>query len=847
MAVDGHLNFDTKVDTSGFRKGTKSISGGLKSLGTKFATFAKVGAAAFGTVALAAGALAKATIPLASDLQEVQNVVDTAFGAMSEKMEQFAETSIETYGISKLAAKQTGSTFMAMASGMGIATAEASDMAIALTGLSADMASFYNVEQSVASTALKSVFTGETETLKQFGIVMTEANLEAFALSQGISKSVSEMSQAEKVQLRYNYVMEQTSLAQGDFAKTSDSWANQTRIMSEQFKELGSTVGTLLMNVLLPAVRTINTALSSLISWAGQAVKAISEVFGIEMQTSTAAGIFNEETSDVADNYSDIADSAEATQEANERSLASFDKITKLDEPSADSADTTTASVTALPSAITLPTVTQKVDVDTSSAGKKLKDLFNTVKTTLQNVGKFIKDNFGGIFSGIWDGLKGEGLELWGTFNDIFSDLENLVEPFKKYLAGDFTVYLQTAFSTIGTIVVGLLDSFNKVFSDIWNLAVYPVLLNFIVIGLPMITQFRTQMVLTLGTLFSSVKEIFDKLWAEGAAPAISWIALAWCNLVVLLSVFWNKWGKPIFEEIREAIKNTGEYILNKWNTVFKPIFDKVMETLDELWEEHIQPLITEFLDFAGELVTGALTIYNEFILPLKNWFVNVLGPVISWAFQLGVGVFGGFLGTVIDAVRGIIQALSGVLHFIKAVFTGDWEGAWESIKEIFEGVWQTFSNIAKGPINAIIGLVNGLLEAFESGINGIIDKVNTLRFDIPDWVPKFGGETFGINLEHIDIPPIPLLATGTVVPANYGEFLAVLGDNKRETEVVSPLSTIEQAVENVMQKHGGAGGDIVIHYTAELNGKNVHKEVVRINKQEIRKTGNNPLVPARV
>ena len=298
MAVDGHLNFDTKVDTNGFNTGTKKLSSSLGGLKSMFGKVAVAAAAAFSVKAIID--FGKQSVALASDLQEVQNVVDTAFGEMSYKMEEFAENSITQFGISKLSAKQTGSTFMAMASGMGIAKDSASDMAIAMTGLSADMASFYNVKQDVASTALKSVFTGETETLKQFGIVMTEANLQAFAMSQGISKSVSEMSQAEKVQLRYNYVMEQTSLAQGDFAKTSGGWANQTRIMSEQFKELGGTIGTLLMNVLLPAVRTINTALSSLISWAGQAVKAISEVFGIEMQASTAAGIFNEETSAVA-------------------------------------------------------------------------------------------------------------------------------------------------------------------------------------------------------------------------------------------------------------------------------------------------------------------------------------------------------------------------------------------------------------------------------------------------------------------------------------------------------------------------------------------------------------------
>lgn len=192
--------------------------------------------------------LGSQAIETASDLREVQNVVDTSFGDLAYMMEDLADKAIEVYGISKLTAKQTGSTFMAMAKGMDIVPQTAAEMSIALTALSADMASFYNTEQQVASTALNSVFTGETETLKKFGIVMTEANLNAFAMAQGIEKTVKQMSQAEKVQLRYNYVMSQTSLVQGDFAKTSGEWANRSRVLKEQITELSAMVGEELIN-----------------------------------------------------------------------------------------------------------------------------------------------------------------------------------------------------------------------------------------------------------------------------------------------------------------------------------------------------------------------------------------------------------------------------------------------------------------------------------------------------------------------------------------------------------------------------------------------------------------------
>lgn len=194
----------------------------------------------------------KEAIKLASDLDEVQNVVDTAFGSMADQANKFAETSIESFGLSELTAKKTASTFMSMAAGMDLTGQKATDMALNLTGLTGDMASFYNVSQDVAETALASIFTGETESLKKFGIVMTETNLQQFAYKEGMNKLVSEMTEAEKVQLRYNFVLDKTKLAQGDFVKTSDSWANQTRVLKEQFKEFMAEIGEDLIAILTP-------------------------------------------------------------------------------------------------------------------------------------------------------------------------------------------------------------------------------------------------------------------------------------------------------------------------------------------------------------------------------------------------------------------------------------------------------------------------------------------------------------------------------------------------------------------------------------------------------------------
>jgi hypothetical protein len=238
---DGSIILTTKVDQSGLDNGIKTMKSSVNSLAS---SFTKLGTAL--GISLGIGALVqfgKQAMQLASDLQEVQNVVDVAFGDMSYKIEKFSKTAIEQFGISQLTAKRTASTYMAMGKGMGIVEDVASDMAITMTGLTADLASFYNMSQERADVILKSVYTGETETLKQLGIVMTEVNLQNFAMSKGITKNLSAMTQQEKTMLRYEYVLEQTALAQGDFARTQDSFANRTRVLSEKWKEMQAIFG----------------------------------------------------------------------------------------------------------------------------------------------------------------------------------------------------------------------------------------------------------------------------------------------------------------------------------------------------------------------------------------------------------------------------------------------------------------------------------------------------------------------------------------------------------------------------------------------------------------------------
>lgn len=201
----------------------------------------------------------KESIQLGSDLAEVQNVVDVTFGESAAVIDDFAKTAIKQFGLSETSAKKFSSTLGAMLKSMGnFSDDQIVEMSTALSGLAGDMASFYNLDAQEAFDKLRSGISGETEPLKQLGINLSVANLEAFALAEGIDKSYEKMTEHEKALLRYNYILSVTADAQGDFARTQDSWANQTRILEESFNSLKATIGQGLINVLNPIITKIN-------------------------------------------------------------------------------------------------------------------------------------------------------------------------------------------------------------------------------------------------------------------------------------------------------------------------------------------------------------------------------------------------------------------------------------------------------------------------------------------------------------------------------------------------------------------------------------------------------------
>lgn len=1016
MAVDGYLNFDTKIDTKGFDSGIKSIGNsvaGLKSMLFK----------ALSLVGLTVGV--KELIETAAEINAANSQLTQTFKELEPAAVQAMQRVADKCGIVQTRLQGVGTSIYAFAKTAGMDSAEALTMMEDALQVTADSAAYYDRSLEDVSESLKSFLKGNFENDAALGISCTETTRNAAANAM-YGQSFKDLSEAQKQLVLLQMVKDANALsgAMGQASREADGWENVIGNLKETWRQFTAIVGQPFLKGATAAVQILTSALAKLAGWARTAYNTLAEFFGWEKLADKSASVGTaaaESISTAVDQQNALTDAVNGTVKAQENQLAGFDKINKLSASSSSSGSGSGASSGGGVSSGGTGGFTIEADADTSKADRKMSEFQKRMLRISLAVRKYFDKNFLPSWEGIWDGLKAESIELLGTLKGIFSDIKSLGEPLKQYFLGDFTNYLKTAFETCGKIAVGLFDTFNMVFSDIWNIAVFPILRDFITLGLPVITQFWTETTETFGTLFDEVKMIFDMLWRDAAAPTLKLISGIWHDLLTDIKSAWEKWGTPVFTKLRSAISSTGELFREGWNNVIKPVIDKLISKAKEVWDKHLRPVFDKIFDFVGKLIDSALEIYNEFILPVCGWLQDTFGPVVTDVFNGLIDLLGNFCGGIFDVVGDIFDALGGLIDFITGIFTGNWERAWNGLKDFFKGIWdaikdlfntlwdglsgsvdvacdgiksgfsaawdgiksvwnssksyfstnfdiaqkavkqkfspvvsffkekwsgiksvfsdvkswfsdkfsgaaeavkssfshitdwfygkwtgiksifsdvkswftekfngavgsiksafspivgwfsekwkditevfggaadwfgETFHNAwnrVKSVFNAggeiFTGITDGILETFKSVVNSLIDGINwvvtkpfegiNLALSKLREVSIFGKKPFDW-LGTIDIPQIPHLAKGTVVPANYGEFLAVLGDNKREAEVVSPVSTIEKAVRNAMD---GSGGETVLNVI--LDGKTIYKSIVKRNRETIRMTGSNPL-----
>lgn len=344
---------------TGFSNTTKSIKStrsGFRGLASTIGKFY----ATYWLVMRAVGKIGSA-VDLASQLTEVQNVVDTTFGDMASKVDDFTKTSIQDFGMSELTVKQISSRFQALGTPIGISSEQVAngtavankalmsqnntlykttdsmaDMSLNLTRLAGDMASFYDVDQADVAKSLQSIFSGTIAPLRRYGLDLTQATLSELAMKNGLDANIKSMTQAEKVLLRYNYVMANTQAAQGDFAKTANTWANSVRVLKQEFQAWGSIIGSVIINALKPFVQALSKVMLKVISFTRTVADALGAIFGWTIEIS-GGGATVDGMEDIADGVGDIGDNADSSNKKAQKlkkTLLSIDEIHALDDNS---------------------------------------------------------------------------------------------------------------------------------------------------------------------------------------------------------------------------------------------------------------------------------------------------------------------------------------------------------------------------------------------------------------------------------------------------------------------------------------------------------------------------------
>ena len=642
MAADGSVIIDTRLDTTGVQKGVSAIKQSFNSLGS---AVKKIGLLIGG--AFAVGKLVqfgKECVELGSDLAEVQNVVDVTFTTMSDKVNEFAKNAMTSAGLSETMAKQYVGTFGAMSKSFGFSEQQAYDMSTALTQLTGDVASFYNISQDLAYIKLKSVFTGETETLKDLGVVMTQTALDQYALANGYGKTTSKMTEQEKVALRLAFVQKQLSAASGDFIRTSDSWANQVRAMQLQMQSLKATVGQGLINLFTPVLKVINILLGKLATLAN-AFKSFTELITGKKssgQTGTSgAGLAGTDAiADTADQYGDAANNAEKLADATNDTADATKKATKaakgylspLDEINNYSTDKSTDSSSKVPGATggladQMKDAVQNVDYGKVAEGETVLD---KISKSAEKLAKLLKK----LWKPFQDAWKKEGKNTIDAANIALSGIAKLAKSVGRSLMevwtnGTGTTMLttmlriaQNVLKTVGNIASGFADAWNK-------------------------NSVGTQIIQNIADALVVVMQIIERI----AADTATWAA----NLD--------------FYPLLESISNL--------TSAFAPILESIGNVLEWIYNNIVLPMLKWVIEVGLPTVINLVAKVATFLADHQS-IVETFGAALIGAFaaakiaELASGVIKSVSG-IATAAKGLIALMTGtggIMGGIKAIAT---------------------------------------------------------------------------------------------------------------------------------------------------------------------------------
>lgn len=894
MTVD-ELEVLITANTNELRKeignANKSISGlqksASKSAGGVASAFGKLKTA---VIALGIGKVIKDSIQSGMDAIESDSLFTTVMGDNAAAVKEWSNSVADTLGLSAVAMQKNIGVVYNMTSSMGVAGDNALKMSKGVSVLAEDMASFYNLDSEEAFNKLRAGLTGETEPLKALGILVDENTVKQTAYSAGIAEVGAELTQEQKVLARYTAILNQTSNAQGDLARTLDSPSNQLRSLKQNVTNLGIAFSQILMPVVKAVLPWLNAlarvATQAVNTIAGSVVPALEKFFGL---TSSSGGA-SAETEKISDNVGGISsgmDDANKSAKKLKQTLAGFDEMNVLQDNSDDSS--AGAGAVGGGTGFNLDEYNAHLDWATNSTDTIIK----SIQDKFSALGEGINwDKLKAAFMGVYDAVKPITKKLWSGLSWAWN---NILKPITKWSINDLLPaflnavrgalkLLDPVLSVVGDAFLYLWDNLLQPLAS-WTGGVIVDVLNNVGTALESIGGWIEENRQNIDTapvdaLMGSVSSYGEWLlgwWSMLGETLVTNVGATWSNISgdletylgnmsTLWTTFWtdiqagiDTWGQPITDGV-------GGVFNSVWQDAFSPAIEGMTQTwadfsgiLVSLWDEHggrlinnlgefvtniialfqkiwddvLDPIITPFLETCSwlweEHISGLVEEVGDFIGELVNGATEIWNKFLQPIIMWLIDKLAPAWSFISGLVVGVIGTIVGVITDAVGGIIKALKGVIEFITGVFTGNWE---KAWQGIADFFGGLWDGVVGIFKGVINVVIDVINAIIAGINKlhWDVPDWVPVIGGSEFGFNIPKIPKLARGGIVDSPTYAMVGEAG-----AEAVMPLERntgwIDQLADKLAEKIGGGSGDMKL--TVKLGEETIFDKFIEFTRSK--------------
>lgn len=892
----GEIGLNLVLNRQGFSKSLNAVQEQANSVSNNMkSSLKKLGSAIVATFSVAAiKQFGQQCIESAAQVNAANSQFEQTFGSMESQTKSAIQSVAKESGILETRLQGVGTSIYAFAKTTGMDSANALNMMQEALQVTADSAAYYDRSLEDTAESLKSFLKGNFENDAALGLSCTETTRNA-AANKLYGKSFVELSESQKQLTLLEMVKDANKLsgALGQASRESDGWENVTGNLKESWNQLLAVIGKPILQVATNIVQKLSSAIAKLTEYAKGAINALSKLFNWDgddtANSISAAASSAENLTDEAESGSNSLESVADSAEKAKNSVAGFDKLnvlTKSDSGGSDASASDTASSSGTSVANTVVKDTNSgvsgafknlyeksgfkafVDnvqkginkVDWSAIGKNCESIFKNSVPIAQNyltqVQKVGKSAFGAVGSFVGGVVQVSGKRLQTLTGGVAKWLDkdkNKINGFITTIGDNFSkgydnlsTFFEKSFDVIGQSV----DRVRPQMED----AISNLLSGFTDFGGAVGTIFSEGFSLATESLVkwidndgATIGEFFDNIQLQ-MADVMNFVGGVFSDIGNFLLGWWDgEGGSEIFQNVFDMFINIGTTLMNVYNDWIMPAWNFIVGVFQSAWTDCLKPIFEQLWTVFGKVCDYIATIWNNWLSPLVNFISDTLGPVFNTVLRNIQSIFETVFRVIGDVVGGVLKSFGGLIDFITGVFSGNWEKAWNGIKDFFGGIWDGIWGIIKGFVNLIIDGINLLLTGIYTVVAAIVNAIG----GIADAIGSIFGQEWGWSMPNEPVL-IPHLATGGLVKA---PTLAVVGDNaganSGNPEVIAPLNKLQGMLDNSGGQDTVILGEILSYlkklyemfvifrnnggnyyqFVAEINGNDIFNEIVKQNE----------------